>query len=151
MQYTLDVAPSGKIPSGKTEIPFELPLKPRGSKSLYETYHGVFVNIQYLIRCDIKRSFLAKDVSKSLEFIVEDKPNTKVDKEHSKIVFFKIMPESLQNTRDRPNVPRFCISGRLDSLYCKISEPLTGEVCMPFYEHYYYSKILFLLIIQICR
>jgi hypothetical protein len=137
VQYTLDVAPSGKIPSGKTEIPFELSLKPRGSKSLYETYHGVFVNIQYLIRCDIKRSFLAKDVSKSLEFIVEDKPSTKMEKEHSKIVFFKIMPESLQNTRDRSNMPRFCISGRLDSLYCKISEPLTGEVKL-FSLMYYY-------------
>ncbi|XP_017891251.1 Down syndrome critical region protein 3 homolog [Ceratina calcarata] len=128
VQYTLDVAPSGKIPSGRTEIPFELPLKPRGTKSLYETYHGVFVNIQYLIRCDIKRSFLAKDVSKSLEFIVEDKIPPKAQKEPSKPVCFKIMPESLQNTRDRTNVPRFHISGKLDSLYCKISEPLTGEV-----------------------
>ncbi|XP_015607610.1 Down syndrome critical region protein 3 homolog [Cephus cinctus] len=128
VQYTLDVAPLGKIPSGRIEIPFELPLKPRGSKSLYQTYHGVFVNVQYLIRCDIKRSFLAKDVSKSLEFIVEDKPNPKVEKEQNKIVLFKIMPESLQNARDRANLPSFLISGRLDSLYCNLSEPLTGEV-----------------------
>ncbi|XP_047349470.1 vacuolar protein sorting-associated protein 26C isoform X2 [Vespa velutina] len=130
VQYTLDVAPAGKIPSSRIpfEIPFELPLKPRGKKPLYETYHGVFVNIQYLIRCDIKRNFLAKDVSKSLEFIVEDKFTIKVDKEHSKIVFFKITPESLQNTKDKVNVPRFYISGRLDSLYCKISEPLKGEL-----------------------
>lgn len=128
VQYTLDVASSGKIPSGRTEIPFELPLKPRGTKSLFETYHGVFVNVQYFVRCDIKRSFLAKDVSKSLEFIVEDKPPPKIEKEALKPVTFKIMPESLQNTRDRSNVPRFGISGKLDSLYCKISEPLTGEV-----------------------
>ncbi|XP_001605839.1 vacuolar protein sorting-associated protein 26C [Nasonia vitripennis] len=129
VQYTVEVAPVGKIPSGKTEIPFELPLKPRGTKTLYETYHGVFVNIQYMIRCDIKRSFLAKDVSKSLEFIVEDKP-VKKEKEPNKTVFFEIMPESLQNTRDRDrsNVPRFRISGKLDSLYCKLSDPLTGEV-----------------------
>ena len=33
-------------PNGKTELPFEIPLKPKGSKPLYETYHGVFVNIQ---------------------------------------------------------------------------------------------------------
>lgn len=149
MQYTLDVAPSGKIPNGKTEIPFELPLKPKGSKSLYETYHGVFVNIQYLIRCDIKRSFLAKDVSKSLEFIVEDKPSVKVEKEHSKIVFFKIMPESLQNTRDRSNVPRFCISGRLDSLHCKISEPLMGEVCNFFHVSLFIQNNVLLLIVCI--
>lgn len=150
VQYTLDVVPSGKIPSGKTEIPFELPLKPRGSKSLYETYHGVFVNIQYLIRCDIKRSFLAKDVSKSLEFIVEDKSSTKVEKEHSKIVFFKIMPESLQNARDRNNVPRFCISGRLDSLHCKISEPLTGEVVIEHCEAVIKSIELQLVRVETC-
>ena len=71
---------------------------------------------------------MAKDVSKSLEFIVEDKVPAKVQKEPNKPVCFNIMPESLQNTRDRTNVPRFRISGKLDSLYCKISEPLTGEV-----------------------
>lgn len=36
----------GKFPSGKTEIPFEFPLHVKGNKVLYETYHGVFVNIQ---------------------------------------------------------------------------------------------------------
>ncbi|XP_015511224.1 vacuolar protein sorting-associated protein 26C [Neodiprion pinetum] len=129
VQYTLDVAPAGKIPSGKTEIPFELPLKPRGNKPLYETYHGVFVSIQYLVRCDIKRSFLAKDVSKSLEFIMEDKPvNLQLQKAHSKIVFYKITPESLQNIRERTGVPKFLISGRLDSVCCKLTQPLTGEV-----------------------
>lgn len=135
VQYTLDVAPSGKIPSGRTEIPFELPLKPRGTKSLYETYHGVFVNIQYLIRCDIKRSFLAKDVSKTLEFIVEDKAPPKLESVANKVVQFKIMPESLQNTRDRTNIPRFCISGKIDSLHCKILEPLTGEVIAALFMH----------------
>ena len=43
-------------PNGKTELPFEIPLKPKGNKPLYETYHGVFVNIQvflctYLVSC----------------------------------------------------------------------------------------------------
>lgn len=95
---------------------------------MYETYHGVFVNIQYFIRCDIKRSFLAKDVNKSLEFIVEDKIPPKIQNEPSKPVCFNIMPQSLQNIRDRTNIPKFCISGKLDSLYCRISEPLTGEV-----------------------
>lgn len=41
---------SGKLPSGKTEIPFEFPLQVKGGKILYETYHGVFVNIQ--VRAD---------------------------------------------------------------------------------------------------
>ena len=40
------MAKPGKLPAGKTEIPFELPVRPKGNKELYETYHGVFVNIQ---------------------------------------------------------------------------------------------------------
>jgi hypothetical protein len=73
---SLDVASPGKIPAGKTEIPFEFPLTVRPNKTLYETYHGVFVNIQYLLRCEMKRSFLAKDLLKVAEFIVEYKVGT---------------------------------------------------------------------------
>lgn len=42
----IEVAKAGKIPAGKTEIPFEFPLHTKGNKVLYETYHGVFVNVQ---------------------------------------------------------------------------------------------------------
>ncbi len=41
------------------------------TKVLYETYHGVFINIQYFIKVDMKRGLLAKDLDKSCEFIVE--------------------------------------------------------------------------------
>ena len=44
-------------PNGKTELPFEIPLKPKGSKPLYETYHGVFVNIQVISVYRFKDSF----------------------------------------------------------------------------------------------
>lgn len=43
---TIEMVKPGKFPSGKTEIPFEFPLHAKGNKVLYETYHGVFVNIQ---------------------------------------------------------------------------------------------------------
>lgn len=46
INYTLEISKPGKLPSGKTEIPFEVPLKPKGNKILYETYHGVFINVQ---------------------------------------------------------------------------------------------------------
>ncbi|KAL8190529.1 UNVERIFIED_CONTAM: Down syndrome critical region protein 3 [Gekko kuhli] len=45
---TVEMVKPGKLPSGKTEIPFEFPLQVKGNKVLYETYHGVFVNIQVL-------------------------------------------------------------------------------------------------------
>lgn len=47
----IEVAKAGKIPAGKTEIPFEFPLQAKGNKVLYETYHGVFVNIQVSEAC----------------------------------------------------------------------------------------------------
>ena len=46
LNVAFDVAKPGRIPAGKTEIPFEVPLQPKPNKTLYETYHGVFVNIQ---------------------------------------------------------------------------------------------------------
>ncbi len=45
----MEIAKSGKLPVGKTEIPFELPLRPKSNKTLYETYHGVFITIQVLL------------------------------------------------------------------------------------------------------
>ncbi|XP_031220350.1 vacuolar protein sorting-associated protein 26C isoform X2 [Mastomys coucha] len=98
---TIDVLKPGKIPSGKTEVPFEFPVLVKGSKVLYETYHGVFVNIQYTLRCDMRRSLLAKDLTKTCEFIV-----------HSARAF----------------LPKFFIRGHLNSTNCAITQPLTGEL-----------------------
>ena len=50
VNFSVEIRPSGKLPPGKTEIPFELPLRSKAGQSLYETYHGVFVNIQVLNR-----------------------------------------------------------------------------------------------------
>ena len=150
VHYTVEVAPAGKIPSGKTEIPFELLLKPRGNKTLHETYHGVFVNIQYTIHCDIKRSFLSKDVNKSLEFIVEDKIIKTLKPNSKKAIAFKITPESLPNAKERSNVPRFSISGKLDSLNCKLTEPFTGEVTIDHCEAIIKSIELQLVRVETC-
>lgn len=42
---------------------------------------------------------------------------------------FSITPESLQNVRDRARIPRFLVTGMLDSTVCCITKPFTGEVC----------------------
>ncbi|KAG7188188.1 hypothetical protein KM043_017682 [Ampulex compressa] len=60
------------------------------------------------------------------------------------------MPESLQNTRDGCNVPGFCVSGKLDSLCCKISEPLTGEVVIEHCEIAIKSIELQLVRVETC-
>ena len=46
-------------PSGKTEIPFDITLKPHGNRQLYETYHGVFINIQVILEIFYDFSSLA--------------------------------------------------------------------------------------------
>ncbi|XP_063233764.1 vacuolar protein sorting-associated protein 26C [Bacillus rossius redtenbacheri] len=123
----VEVAAAGKIPAGKTEIPFEFPLVPRPNKTLYETYHGVFVNVQYLLKCEMKRGFLAKDLIKVAEFIVEYRLEGAV-KALPHPVKFSITPESLQNLKDRARIPRFKVTGQLDSTMCCLARPFTGDL-----------------------
>lgn len=122
--YALEVAKAGRLPAGRTELPFEMPLRPRSGRTLYETYHGVFINIQYLLRCEMKRPLLSKDVQKTLEFIVELQEGA--EKALLVPVNINITPESLQNVRDHSRVPRFLIKGRIDSTCCCITKPFTG-------------------------
>ncbi|XP_040441007.1 vacuolar protein sorting-associated protein 26C isoform X6 [Falco naumanni] len=95
---TIEMVKPGKLPSGKTEIPFEFPLHMKGNKVLYETYHGVFVNIQYTLRCDMRRSLLAKDLTKTCEFIVHSL--SQKGKLTPSPVDFTITPETLQNVKE---------------------------------------------------
>jgi hypothetical protein len=38
---------AGKVPDGITELPFEFPLSALPGQTLYDSYHGVYVNISY--------------------------------------------------------------------------------------------------------
>jgi len=71
--YSIDLVKPGKFEEGETEIPFEFTLEPLTGQTLFETYHGVFVNVQYVLRADMQRTLLAKNLQKTLEFIVEIK------------------------------------------------------------------------------
>eukprot|EP01104_Vermistella_antarctica_P002878 TRINITY_DN1307_c0_g1_i1.p1 TRINITY_DN1307_c0_g1~~TRINITY_DN1307_c0_g1_i1.p1 ORF type:complete len:326 (+),score=70.38 TRINITY_DN1307_c0_g1_i1:76-978(+) len=127
LNYTVDVAKPGKVPDGVTELPFEFRLEPAADQELHETYHGVFVNIQYSLQCDVQRRLLAKNLQKRLEFIVEA---TSYDIPKPKEVPFTITPQSLQNIKKSSSVkvPEFKITGLLNSATCDVGEPLTGEL-----------------------
>ena len=74
LNTTLHLEPAGKLSQGFTDIPFEFPLTcTKEPKVLFETYHGVFVNINYVLKCDVKRSFLAKSVQKVQQFVIQYK------------------------------------------------------------------------------
>ncbi|XP_067945885.1 vacuolar protein sorting-associated protein 26C-like [Watersipora subatra] len=125
MSQLLEIAKPGKLPSGRTEIPFEIPLRAKGNKKLYETYHGVYISIQYTLKADMKRGMLSKDLHKELEFLVAYKDGEKLKVEPFD---FSITPESLQNIAGRTQVPKFRIEGRIDTLLCNIVNPFTGEL-----------------------
>ena len=75
------ICTNGSLLPGETEIPFEIPLKPKPGQTCYETYHGVFVNIQYVMKVEMKRGAFSKDVNKSIEFIVEATRQVEAGKE----------------------------------------------------------------------
>ncbi len=71
VQMEIEVAPGGKLPNGVTELPFEFTLKPINGEDLFDTYHGVYVNVQYIMTAHMTRGMMSKDLSKQREFVVE--------------------------------------------------------------------------------
>lgn len=118
----------GRMPTGITRIPFDVKLIPLHNKTLYETYHGVNITIQYIVKVEMKRSVLNRDLLKNLEFVVEA-PET-FENIQNKPIPFNITPESLKNVVESAKLPMFCIHGQLDKSSFEISKPLTGEMVM---------------------
>ncbi|KAJ8729085.1 hypothetical protein PYW07_006781 [Mythimna separata] len=129
----IELAPPGKIPVGVTEIPFELPLRARqavspGYPGLLETYHGVFVNIMYTLKCSMKRSFLNKPVNASCQFFVQYRPKEPAP---MKPVRCEITPASIRASAPggaRAPMPQFQIYAEIDSTVCALDKPLTGKI-----------------------
>eukprot|EP01006_Ploeotia_vitrea_P025161 TRINITY_DN57999_c0_g1_i1.p2 TRINITY_DN57999_c0_g1~~TRINITY_DN57999_c0_g1_i1.p2 ORF type:complete len:180 (-),score=103.18 TRINITY_DN57999_c0_g1_i1:43-582(-) len=80
----------------------------------------------------MQRSMLAKDLKRTLEFIVETEPTeeTKQMAESQKPFEFSISPDSLQNVRKqaRHKIPDFLFEGQLDTTFCDIAKPLQGTI-----------------------
>ncbi|XP_047027299.1 vacuolar protein sorting-associated protein 26C isoform X1 [Helicoverpa zea] len=128
----IELAPPGKIPVGITEIPFEMPLRARqavspGYPGLLETYHGVFVNIMYTLKCSMKRSFLNKPVNASCQFFVQYRQQ---EAGPVKPVRCEITPASIRaaGAGSRAAMPHFQIYAEIDSTVCALDKPLTGKI-----------------------
>eukprot|EP01083_Nonionella_stella_P083656 231373_1 len=126
ISYDITVSEAGRLPKGVTELPFEFDLKPRKNMKLYETYHGVYINTQYIITVEMFRSMLAKNIRKAIEFIVRIKSKPPPQNK----VYFEINPEKLKNVQkeNRQLIPRFSIRGHFDSGVCNIERPFTGNI-----------------------
>lgn len=126
--YTIEVAKAGKIPDGTTEIPFEFKLEALPNQTLYETYHGVYVNVQYFLQCDLFRPLLSKNLQKKLEFIVEveHKPE---NMGKPVPVPFDIVPGELGLKKgSTEDIPKFNITGQMDTGICQITKAFSGHL-----------------------
>jgi len=120
-----DIKKSGKFKAGTHEIPFEFPLKALPGLKLAETYHGVYISVQYLITVEMTRSMLAKNIKRSCEFIVKKFKKKKAETER---VDFILNQDIVRNkVKNKPNVPQFLIEGYFDHGVCNVDEPFTGE------------------------
>ncbi len=147
VSYSIDLVKPGKFPHGTTEVPFELPLKAKAGKKLYETYHGVFVNIMYSLKAEMKRSILNKDLQKVSEFIVEYIESERGDE---KPVEFTVTPQSLENVKDRARIPDFLVRGTIQTVNCSITKPFFGEVVVERSEAIIRSIELQLVRVETC-
>ncbi|XP_071071072.1 vacuolar protein sorting-associated protein 26C isoform X2 [Dasypus novemcinctus] len=93
------------------------------SVGVFEAFYN---SVKYTLRCDMRRSLLAKDLTKTCEFIVHSVPQK--GKLTPSPVDFTITPETLQNVKERALLPKFLIRGHLNSTNCVITQPLTGEL-----------------------
>uniref|UniRef100_A0A8D2QU28 VPS26 endosomal protein sorting factor C n=1 Tax=Zosterops lateralis melanops TaxID=1220523 RepID=A0A8D2QU28_ZOSLA len=102
----------------------------------------------YTLRCDMRRSLLAKDLTKTCEFIVHSL--SQKGKLLPSPVDFTITPETLQNVKERASLPKFLIRGHLNSTNCVITQPLTGELVVESAEAAVKSIELQLVRVETC-
>uniref|UniRef100_A0A6B2LCZ5 Vacuolar protein sorting-associated protein 26C n=1 Tax=Arcella intermedia TaxID=1963864 RepID=A0A6B2LCZ5_9EUKA len=127
VDYTTTIEKSGNIKDGQTEIPFEFDLKGLENQELYETYHGVYVNVSYSLKADLIRKYLGKNLTKTVEFIVELPSGGKFTPSPEE---FAIAPENLDVSKKVKGLPEFDIVGKLDTNRCLMSEPFEGYLVL---------------------
>lgn len=129
LSTTLTLATGGHFTAGLNEFAFDVPLAAqREPHVLYETYHGVFVAINYAVRCEVRRSFLHKSLQRTQTFVVQNRPAA-VPTTAGEEVNFTVSPESMvRSAKERIAIPRFLITGRLDRSEWCVTQPLTGQL-----------------------
>ena len=119
----------GKVGPGKTEYKFEFVVKPDSAKTLFPTYHGVYITISYKLRAECEmRGWSSSTLKREIEFLMDKKPESK--RPDPKPVDFSISPDTLEHVHEsiKDTLPTFTFTGRLASSRCQINSPFTGEL-----------------------
>ena len=61
-----EVCPSGRIQQGRTQVPFQVELSPLNDHQLFETYHGVNIDVEYVVKVEIKVNFYQWDLLRNI-------------------------------------------------------------------------------------
>jgi len=163
LSYQIELIKAGRLAPGRSEFPFEFPLRARHNKTLYETYHGVFINVQYNLKCEVKRSFLiGSTMCKTTEFIVEygtssinssspSPTNTSIAVASELLKPAEITKVDFEmNGEAGSKLGFFRAHGHLDSVNCPITKPFTGEIIIDKSEFPIKSIEVQLVRVEIC-
>lgn len=161
LSYQMELAKGGRVPAGRNELSFEFPLRGKNNRTLFETYHGVFINIQYSLKCEVKRSFLiGSSMQRTTEFIVEygspegfsvtapsrpltTSPDLLIPAEMKRVDFDMVGEAGSK-------LGFFRAHGHLDSVTCPITKPFTGEIIIDKSEYPIKSIEIQLVRVETC-
>jgi len=124
--YSVEIVPEGKFPPGQTELQFEFPLKPKKNQTLYDTYHGYYVVVQYVLEVEMKRGRMSKPIGKSVEFILEVPPKPDADKIIRKPIAFELTPKLVKSSK--ADLADFQIIGEIEGQEWALTDKLGGYV-----------------------
>ncbi|EKX36926.1 down syndrome critical region protein 3, partial [Guillardia theta CCMP2712] len=124
MALSKEVQPAGKLAEGKIAIPFEFKLQQTGTRPLLDTYHGVYISVQYNLTVEmLKSGMFGQNLMETTEFIVEENMPSKSPKE------FTMSSENIKKSRGtREQGHTFNIRCRLDSTTMPVTQPLSGKI-----------------------
>jgi hypothetical protein len=106
----IDVNAGSKVPKGSTPFPFEFVLRAVPGQQLFDTYHGVYINIQYTVNVSLQRGMMQRPLTKQKEILIEMQstvhlPSTDATPSTSTPALkgplnFQVSPSSLQNIKE---------------------------------------------------
>lgn len=125
IESSVQIVKAGKLPASREPlaIPFNIVLEKSLSIELFETYHGVNINVRYILCANIKRKLLRMISSPPTEIFVESRPLQDEKRPQNITKEFLLTPKSdlVNNNID------FEIKGRLDSTSFPMEKPVTGN------------------------
>mmetsp|Transcript_3977 Transcript_3977/g.7818 ORF Transcript_3977/g.7818 Transcript_3977/m.7818 type:complete len:302 (-) Transcript_3977:69-974(-) len=135
MIVSVELLKPGKLGDGVSTIPFSFPLQPTTpTRPLLDTYHGVYICIQYTLTIDVAKSGLfGQPLHESTEFIVEV-PGKKAPAPTPQAITINNL-NAKKSKGKLLDGQQFCVTAHIDTTTLSITKPLTGHVVVESTTH----------------